>query len=52
MASMLKCARNPEAFSGNFMGCSCCNSKQTRRNGKKSAKQKEKRAWKKDQDVS
>jgi hypothetical protein len=48
---MLKNGRNPEAFSGNFMGCSCCNSKQTRRVGKKSAKRKEKRQWKKDQNV-
>lgn len=47
--SMLKNARNDKAFSGSHMGCSCCNSKQTRRSGKKAAKQAEKRAWRKDQ---
>ncbi len=48
---MLKNARNPEAFSGHFMGCSCCNSKEVRRAGKKSAKRKENRQWRKDQDA-
>jgi hypothetical protein len=48
---MLKNGRNPEAFSGHCMGCSCCNSKATRRKGKKSAKQKEKRTWQKDQSL-
>lgn len=45
---MLKNARNPEAFCGHHMGCSCCNPKRIRRKGKKSAKQKEKRIWKKE----
>lgn len=44
MAPMLKNPRNPEAYCGHFLGCSCCNPKQTRRAGKKSAKAKEKRA--------
>jgi hypothetical protein len=48
---MLKNARNPEAFCGSFMGCSCHNKKSVRRAGKKAAKQKEKRAWQKDQGV-
>lgn len=48
-APMLKNARNPEAFSGLHCGCSCCNPKNVRRAGKKSAKRKEARAWRKDQ---
>ena len=47
---MLKNARNPEAlFCGCYDGCSCHNSKQTRRAGKKKAKAKERRFWRRDQ---
>jgi hypothetical protein len=45
---MLKNPRNPEAFSGHYNGCSCCNPKRVRRVGKKSAKRHEERGWRKD----
>lgn len=47
--SMLKNSRNPESFSGSHMGCSCCNPKRTRRKGKKAARRREEREWRKDQ---
>ena len=47
MVGMLKNGRNPEAFCGNYNGCSCCNKKRVRRKGKKAAKRKEERQWKK-----
>lgn len=45
---MLKNGRNPEAFSGLFNGCSCCNTPNTRRAGKKRAKRKEERQWRRE----
>jgi hypothetical protein len=42
---MLKNARNPCAFAGKYLGCSCCNTKQVRRAGKKAAKRREARIW-------
>ncbi len=49
MAPMLKNPRNECAYGGNYQGCSCCNSKQTRRAAKKNAKRREERAWRRDQ---
>jgi hypothetical protein len=46
--TMLKNRRNPEAYSGTHDGCSCCNPKRVRRKGKKSAKRKEDRAWRRE----
>jgi hypothetical protein len=46
---MLKNGRNDKAYTGAFMGCSCCNSKQTRRRGKHAVRQEERRAWRRDQ---
>ena len=47
---MLKNARNPKSFCGNYNGCSCCNPKRLRRKGKKAARQHETRAWRAEQD--
>ena len=48
-APMLKNGRNDVAYTGAFYGCSCCNSKNTRRAGKHRAKRREEREWRKDQ---
>lgn len=49
---MLKNARHACAFAGAYQGCSCHNSKATRRKGRKAAKQREKRQWRKDQEAA
>lgn len=48
MTSMLKNPRNEQTYCGKNGGCSCCNPKRIRRKGRKSAKQREKRAWQKE----
>lgn len=46
---MLKNGRARDAlYCGVYSGCSCCNTKRVRRAGKKSAKRREERAWRRD----
>lgn len=52
MASMLKNGRNPEAFGGCYLGCSCHNTPQTRRAAKKRAKRKEERTWRRQEGLA
>jgi hypothetical protein len=47
---MLKNGRTMLHKVGLHCGCSCCNSKQVRRAQKKSLRQREARAWKRDQE--
>lgn len=47
-APMLKNPRNGEAYCGSYMGCSCCNAKRVRKKGKKAARRKEARLWKRE----
>lgn len=43
---MLKNPRNLKTYNGHNNGCSCCNTKNERRKGKKSAKYNESKMWK------
>lgn len=48
---MLKNPRHPEAYAGAYLGCSCCNPKRVRRKGRHSAKRREARQWRRDQEA-